>query len=304
VAVRSTAAGLTTLNSKISHTTGSLLQKLNRGTMVVRDKAGQVADRADQVTDRLGQLTTPVTAVLTRPGTAPALKKAAVSSGAVARELSGNHRAGGKGRLLNAAVSGGVMAATALLPPVQTGLKVARLADRVTAAAGSVAAATTMTQEASEVTREKRRLVFFKSTQRVSLWKSSLTSIINRRDVIGTLSRDNILSSDGVMFETGGKTWHRGTSVIKMPSGTRTISHLQSLNALGDHYYFDRPLSDEQAARLAGGQLNPETIPGYVGRITATEALCPALAGSKRLLLLAVKSNVTLEWNEGVKNRR
>jgi hypothetical protein len=276
------AAGLTTLNSKISHTTGLLLQNLSRGSQQAGVVARNVAGQADQVTNRVGQLASPVAAALTRRQTAPALKKAAAS----ARAVAGSHRAGGNRRVLQAAASGGLMAAAVLLPPVRAGLRIAKVADRVTAAAGAVAAATTMTAEAGEVTRQKRRLIFFKSSQQVALWKSGLTPTINKRDVIGTLNKDNILASDGVMFETGGKAWHRGTTVVKMPEGKRAITHLQSLNALGDHYYFDRPLSDEQAVGVAAGQLNPETIPGYVGRITPAEALCPAWASSKRVLLL------------------
>ncbi|MFC1975329.1 hypothetical protein ACFLXQ_02900 [Chloroflexota bacterium] len=296
-------AGLTRLNSKISHTTGLLLQKLNRGAQQAGQIGRKLTVRVDQVTNQAGELVSPATALLTRRQTGPALKKATVSANAAAGGLSGK-RAGGSRRVINTAVSGGVMAAAALFPPVRTGLKVARLADGVTAGLGAAVASATMIAEAGEVTREKRRLIFFKSTQQVALWKSGLTPLINKRDVIGTLNKDNVLSTDGVMFETGGKAWHRGTSVVKMPAGKRTITHLQSLNAMAGHYYFERSLSAEQAVGVASGQVDHETIPGYVGRITPAESLCPALANSKRLLLLTVKSNVTPEWNEGVKNRR
>jgi hypothetical protein len=273
-AAGSRTAGLPALGSKVSHTTGILLQKMNRAS-----------DRADQVADRVGQLTTPVTTALTRPKAAPALKKAAVS--ATTATVLSDGKPSGHRRILNTATRGGMMAAAALLPPARAGVRIVKTVDGISAAAGAVAAATTMTDEAGEVTREKRSLIFFKSTQRTSLWKSGLTNSINKRDVIGTLNKDNVLSSDGVMFETGGKAWHRGTSVVKMPSGKRTITHLQSLNVMAGHFYFDRELPDEQAVGVANGQINPETIAGYVGRITAAESLCPALANSKRLLLLA-----------------
>jgi hypothetical protein len=38
---------------------------------------------------------------------------------------------------------------------------------------------------------------------------------------------------------------------------------------------------------LAGGQLEPETVAGFVGQVSPTEALCPAWAESKRALILA-----------------
>jgi hypothetical protein len=270
---------LTTLNSKTSQTTGLLLQKAQQ--------AGRgLTGRADQVTNQAGELASPVTTALTRRQTGQVIKKAAIPAGAAAAGLSGGKQ-GSSRRLIKATMSGGVMAAAALCPPIRAGLKVARLADGLTAGLGAAAATATMTKDAGAVTQQKRSLVFFKSSQQVALWKSRLTPLLNRRDVIGTLKKDNILASDGVMFETGGKAWHRGTMVVKMPAGKRTITHLQSLNALGGHYYFDRSLSDEQAVGVASGQINPETIPGYVGRITAAEAMCSVWAGSKRAVLLA-----------------
>ncbi len=265
------AAGVTAQGSRIGHATGALLNQLRRG-----------ARQADVLADQAGRLTTPVTAALTRRQSGPALKQAAATATAAAGQLPGR-----SGRVLKTAMSGGVLAAAALLPPARAGLRIARVADGLTAAMGTAAAATTMTDTAGKVTRQQRRLIFFKSTRQVALWKSGLTGAINRRDVVGTLDKDNVRASDGVMFETGGKTWHRGTTVVRMPAGERTITHLQSLNAMADHYYFDRPLSDEQAVDLARGQIKPETTRGYVGRVSPAESLCPALAAGKRLLFLA-----------------
>jgi hypothetical protein len=91
------------------------------------------------------------------------------------------------------------------------------------------------------------------------------------------------------MFETDGATWHRGTSVVQTPRGERTITHLQSLNVPAAHYYFDRPITDEQAVGIASGQKGFEarTIPGYVGRLSRAESLCPAWAESKKAMITA-----------------
>ena len=50
--------------------------------------------------------------------------------------------------------------------------------------------------------------------------------------------------------------------------------------------------TNQKALALAGGQNNAEAIPGYEGRISQTEMLCPAWAGTKRALILA-----RLHWN-------
>ena len=87
------------------------------------------------------------------------------------------------------------------------------------------------------------------------------------------------------MFRIGAKMWHRGTLVVKTGQGERTITHLQSLSLPNSHYYFNRPLADEQAVGLAAGQIDPATIPGYVGRVSPVEALCPIWNDTKHALI-------------------
>jgi prenyltransferase beta subunit len=78
-----------------------------------------------------------------------------------------------------------------------------------------------------------------------------------------------------------------------MGQNKRTITHLQSLSYPAEHYYFDRRLSNRQAVALAGGQSEPETMPGFTGRVSKAEMLCPAWAGAKRALILA-----QLHWKD------
>ena len=130
-------------------------------------------------------------------------------------------------------------------------------------------------------------LVFFTKNQRFALHRSALTPLLNRQDVM--VPARQIKTSSGATVNVRGKTWHRGTTTFTTDNGQRrTLTHLQSLTAPAQHYYFDRSLSDEQAVGVASGQVDPETIPGYVDRITAAESLCPGWAGSKRAVLLAL----------------
>jgi hypothetical protein len=149
---------------------------------------------------------------------------------------------------------------------------------------------------AGAVAGEKRFLFFFKSKTSTRLWKSSLTPLLNRREVIGS----RLMSANrGVMFRAKGKTWHRGTVSFQVGPQKRTITHLQGLSYPGEHYYFDRSVSNARAVGIATGKLQPQTVPGYVGQISKSESLCPAWAGAKRALLLA-----RLHWSPDRGSRR
>jgi hypothetical protein len=150
---------------------------------------------------------------------------------------------------------------------------------------GALAGWLSRTNLAGTVVGEKRHLLFFKGKVATNLWKSSLTDVLNRADLMGSHQLGKgVHSSDGVMFDAGGLTWHRGTSVVDTPGGQRTITHLQSLSLPAEHHYFDRRIGDEQAVGIATRQAgsDPSRIPGYVGSISPTEALCPAWAGTKQ----------------------
>jgi len=150
---------------------------------------------------------------------------------------------------------------------------------------GALAGWVSRTNLAGTVVGEKRHLLFFKGKVATDLWKSSLTDVLNRADLMGSHQLGKgVHSSDGVMFNAGGLTWHRGTSVIDTPGGQRTVTHLQSLSVPAEHHYFDRRIGDEQAVGIASRQagFDPSRVPGYVGSVSTTEALCPAWAGTKQ----------------------
>jgi hypothetical protein len=98
------------------------------------------------------------------------------------------------------------------------------------------------------------------------------------------------------MFESEGQTWHRGTTTVQTSlaqngdaGGQRTITHLQKLSLPGTHYYFDRPLSEQEVAGIVTGQKGFEArhLPGFAGQISELEALQPAWAGLKKGLIQA-----------------
>ncbi len=147
---------------------------------------------------------------------------------------------------------------------------------------------------------------FFKNRKLpVGMWQSRLTPWLNTRDVLGA---GQAQASSGVMFEIEGKTWHRGTTTVKTPAGERTISHLQSLSLPASHYYFNRPLSDNEAVGIVAGQkgFEPKYMAGYAGQITEVESLSPAWASLKKGLIkthlfwseFAPSGCVTRDWGQ------
>ncbi len=291
------AAGLPRLGSKLSNITGAMLSRVQQ--------AGEsgLAARLDTAIDAGGRLMAPTAALAAgafKLAEAPETKKiAGVAGGVAAGYMLIKDKPAGIRRATGQVVLGGLRTAAALVPQVQTAMKVIKKVECASSLVGDLAGYVSRQEDVSQVMQEKRTLLFFKSKTPVTLWKSSLTGLINRQDVIGTsrFSGKNIASSEGVMFRTGGKTWHRGTTVVKMPGGQRTITHLQGLSLPSSHYYFDRPVSDEQAVGVASGKIGPGSVPGYVGQVSSTEGLCTGWAQAKHSLLKA-----RLYWPPGGNN--
>lgn len=284
-ALAGTAAGLAKTGSKLSNVTGALLSRARQAS------DSGLAGRIDRTIDYGGRLMAPAAALATGTfrvaGAAETKKLAGVAGGAAVGYMVLKNKPSGMRRAVGDLAVGGVRTAANAIPYLGTALKTIKKIERATSLAGDLAGYASRQEAAGQVMQDKRTLFFFKSQVPVTLWKSSLTGLINRQDVIGTsrFSGKYIASSEGVMFRSGGKTWHRGTTVVNLPGGPRTITHLQGLSLPSTHYYFDRPISAENAVGIATEKIEPERVPGYVGRVSATESLCPGWAQAKHALL-------------------
>ncbi|MCP4362719.1 MAG: hypothetical protein GY796_32340 [Chloroflexi bacterium] len=168
-------------------------------------------------------------------------------------------------------------------PVIKTATTTIAVTEKVTAVGGSVVGAVSENGEAGTATVEKKGW-FGPSRQKVQLWRSWLTPVLNNSNVIG---RREVKSSTGVMFKTRGRTWYKGTIKFKVGQGNRTITHLKSLSLPNTSYYFSRPVSNKDAVGIAAGRIKAETVPGYVGRVTKTEALCLAWMQAKKAAILS-----------------
>jgi len=261
------AAGISAVASKFNHAAGAMLSKVSAASQPARQKVASAAAQLDSTFDRLGS-------------------KAAPAAGAVLRTVDGADRIASKvgGSRTAGLVAGYVLGRSTM----RQARSIVRAVRRISGLAGSGVGRVSRRDQVGSVVREKRVLLFFKSKKAVTLWKSSLTNTLNKLDLLGSPRLNkSVRSSDGILFQTGGVTWHRGTYTVDAPGGERTITHLQSLAVPAAHYYFDRSITDEQAVGIATGQkgYNPRKIPGYVGQISANESLCPGWAGTKRAMI-------------------
>jgi hypothetical protein len=230
------------------------------------DAVGAYAEQVDRVSDALGSQAAPVADRLVGLSNS---KAAGVAVGIGKRMVLSRN--------------------PALIPVMISAQIAAKVSSAATGGIATRVAHVSRSNLAGSVVQDRRRFLFFKGKEAVNLWKSSLTDRLNRADLLGShrLGR-GVYASDGVMFETrGGRTWHRGTSVISTSAGQRTITHLQSLARPGQHYYFKSRLGDEQAVGIATGRVDPKQMPGYVGQVSAGEMLCPGWAGAKHATIKA-----------------
>lgn len=127
-----------------------------------------------------------------------------------------------------------------------------------------------------------------KTLAEVTFQKSArMTGFLNKLDLIGShrLGK-NVVSSEGdIVRAAKGGAWHRGTSVVQMPGGQRTLTHLQSLKLPAQHFYFDRKLSDGEVAGVVSGQAKANRLPGYVGEVHPMENLVPSWGATKKAMI-------------------
>jgi hypothetical protein len=129
-----------------------------------------------------------------------------------------------------------------------------------------------------------RQRNYFGGRTVVRSWESRLSKFLNAADVPPGMA---VVSSAGRMVEHRNKAWHLGTTVARSSAGERAITHLQSMAAPAQHYYFNRALSDQETAGIIAGHnaFTPKTLPGYAGEIGEVEALLPGAARLKRGLI-------------------
>lgn len=144
------------------------------------------------------------------------------------------------------------------------------------------------------LSQRKKRFLLGQQNVEVTFTKSKLTGWLNKRSSL--LSGRNVVSSQGDMVHYGQSVWHRGTTMVKMPEGQRTITHVQKMGLPATSHYFDRALSDDEVASLVSGQAKAHQMGGYVGTIGAMENLAPSWTQVKRSMILT-----RLHWPTGEK---
>jgi hypothetical protein len=270
--------GISTLGSKAGRVAGSLASQVNQATTAVAEVTGRT----------VAPVSNRVLAAVDRPTTIAAKLVPALVAAAVYTQVKVSATGPQQGRRPAIAVAVGLREVPDLLEKARTASQVKKgvgLAALAGGLAASIAADVTA-QPGGErkLVQRKKRFLLGEQQVEVAFTKSSLTTFLNRRDLM--VSRKNVIASSGDMVHFGSATWHRGATVVKTPQGKRTMTHLRRLGLPSASYYFERSLSDQDVAALVSGQRPAQQMTGYVGTIGAMENLAPSWGQAKRAMIL------------------
>ena len=267
-------AGLSALGGKFSHALGSMVDRSLLTGYRVGMKAAKVSDAVLNTIDRRG-----IPAQVVREKAV----KAAVA-GATVKAL------GRQGIPEGTAEQTPMAAFAALGSSKALPLALAVTATRQTSAAlASLASHAGREEQMGLITQDRSvdllGIPLGTAREQVSVWRTKLTPALNALDLPNPFQREGVRASDGVLFQTGGVTWHRGTMIVDTPRGERMICHLQNLALPPTHYYFSAHLSNDQAVGIAAGRVRPEQQPGYVGQVSQIESLTVGWAAAKHAMI-------------------
>lgn len=265
--------------------------------------AGRVAQTADAVTNSVGGTVAPlsnrVLAAVDRPASLTANAAALTATALVGvgalikvkpyQRVVGPTEGTMPGLLVGAGVAfrqpEEILGNTARLTRIKQGLNRVAAVTAASRLVGRLTADLSKTgQDERALTQTRRTFLTGERQLKVEFNGSRLTHLLNRGDRL--LSAGSVVSSEGDVVSLGRQSWHRGTTVVKTPTGERTITHLRSLALPSSNVYFDRRLSDEEVAGLVSGQVKPHRLPGYMGGLSPAENLAPAWAQAKRAMIL------------------
>lgn len=93
------------------------------------------------------------------------------------------------------------------------------------------------------------------------------------------------LAQEDYHFFESGRTWLSRTVSFPGPEG-RSLSVLRSLSFPRREYYFDRALAPQHAVDIVKGDLEPESLPGFIGSVNELED-ASGVGNLKRLFFAA-----------------
>jgi hypothetical protein len=119
--------------------------------------------------------------------------------------------------------------------------------------------------------------------------------------LLGHLPGLRVLAASGYYFVESGRTWHCQSVTLELIESIRTLTRIRSLSLPHREYLFDRsvivpgdrdPAEEEKAISIQRvvdvikGDEEPESIPGFIGRINELESLVSPLTCAKKFLFM------------------
>ncbi len=105
--------------------------------------------------------------------------------------------------------------------------------------------------------------------------------------VTNRLTGGRVSQAKGYYFHESGRTWHCQTMSIQLPDQTRTLTRVNSFSIPHREFYFDRDIAPQKVVDVVMGDVDPDTIPGFMGRTNELENATPVIGVLKRTLFAA-----------------
>jgi hypothetical protein len=105
--------------------------------------------------------------------------------------------------------------------------------------------------------------------------------------VANRLTGGRFSQAEGYYFHESGRTWHYQTMTVQMPDQARTLTRINSFSIPNREFYFDRPIPPQKVVDLVLGDVDPDTLPGYIGSTNELENATNVIGPIKRALFAA-----------------
>ncbi len=95
------------------------------------------------------------------------------------------------------------------------------------------------------------------------------------------------VQTDSLYFFESGRTWHSQTITVPLGDEERTLTTVRSYSIPHREYYFDRPVAPQNVVDIVKGDLDPDSLPGFIGSVNELEDLTVTAGAIKRAFFVA-----------------
>ncbi len=91
--------------------------------------------------------------------------------------------------------------------------------------------------------------------------------------MVNRLTRGRLQNAEGYYFFESGRTWHSQSLTVRIGDEAKTLMQVRSYSIPYREFYFDRTIPPQDVVDVVLNYQEPDTIPGYIGRVNELENL-------------------------------